>query len=115
MEPSKKEPSLYLIHYRDPATNENQSLKAKKVYDSPLGLSFVCISDFVFETSGLVVKPSEEQLQKRLEDVKRLHLSIYSIISIEEIGQTNKGLKFADNKSKILVLPQDNNNLPPPQ
>ena len=105
--------SLYLIHYRDPKDGTNQSLRAHKVYDSPLGLSFVCISDFVFEPEGLVVKPAEEQLQKRLEGVKSLHMSIYSIISIEEIGPEHKGLKFQKDKSNLVVLPQDTAQPPP--
>ena len=57
------------------------------VLDSTLGLSFIRISGFVFDTGSLVVKPSEEQLKKKLENVKSLHLSIYSIISIEELSE----------------------------
>ena len=98
---SKK--SLFLIHYRDPKEGETFSLKARKILDSTLGLSFVCISDFVFDTGSLVVRPSEEQLQKRLENVKSLHLSIYSIISIEELSEKN--MSFQEDKSKLLVLP----------
>ena len=106
---SKKEetPTLFVVHYRDPKDGNILSLKAKKIFDSPLGMSFVCISDFVFETSSLVVKPAEEHLKKRLEDVKNLHLSIYSIISIEEVGYKHSGLKFKTDKSNLLVLPKE--------
>ena len=79
--------SLFLIHYRDPQEGEILSLKARQILDSTLGLSFIRISDFVFDIGSLVIKPSEEQLQKRLENVKSLHLSIYSIISIEELSE----------------------------
>ncbi len=99
--------NLFLIHYRDPKDNEIVSLKAQQIYDSPLGLSFVCISGFVFEPNSLVVKPAEEYLQKRLKNVKSLHLSIYSIVSVEEIGQDSPDLTFNKDKSNLVVLPQD--------
>ncbi len=99
--------TLFLIHYRDPKSGEIVSLKAHRIYDSPLGLSFVCISDFVFEENPLLIKPSEEHLKKRLENVKSLHLSIYSIISVEELGEEGASLKFKRDKSNLVVLPQD--------
>ena len=108
MTKTSKEQSLFLIHYRDPKEGEIVSLKAKKIYDSPLGLSFVCIADFVFDSNSLVVKPAEELLQKRLENVKSLHLSIYSIISIEEVGYDAPKLHFNTDKSNLIALPKDN-------
>mgnify|MGYP000601082022 CR=1 FL=1 len=81
------------------------SLNARSVKDSSLGLSFVSISDFVFESNRLVIKPSQEQLQKKLENTKSLHISIYSIISIEELSE-NK-LEFNNDRSKLFVLPTD--------
>ena len=103
----KKDPdkNLYQIHFRDPRDGKIVSLKAGSIIDSTLGLSFICISDFVFDTSSLVVKPSEEHMKKRLEGVKALHVSLYSVISIEELGKTHKGLKFKKDKSNLLVLP----------
>ena len=97
---------LFLIHYKDPVDGKIISLKAHSVNDSSLGLSFVAISDFFFESSQLVIKPSEEQLMKKLEHTKSLHLSIYSIISIEELSE--KSLAFKVDKSKLLVLPSEN-------
>lgn len=107
MAQSKKDIPLYLIHFRDPKDGEMVSLKAHSITDSSLGLSFVRISDFVFDLSSVVVKPSEEQLAKRLENVKSLHLSIYSIISIEELGKEHKGLHFIKDKSNLVVLPTE--------
>ena len=104
---SKKDESLFVIHYRDPQEGDIVSLKAKEIYDSPLGLSFVKVAGFVFENNSLVVKPSEEHLKKRLENVKSLHLSLYSIISIEEIGAEPPNLSFKNDKSNLVVLPQD--------
>jgi hypothetical protein len=102
--------TYFRITYRDPMTLEIQTLKARSVSDSSLGLSFVAASDFIFNTSSVVVDPSEEQLQKKLEHVKVIHLSLYSILSIEEVGEEHIGLKFENDKSNVLTLP----NTPPP-
>ena len=91
--------NFYIINYRDPKDNKTLELKAKKVTDSTLGLSFIAISDFIFDSSSLVVNPAEEDLKRKLEHVKTLHISIYSILSIEEVGSAHKGLKFKNNKT----------------
>lgn len=86
------------------------ALKARRVEDSTLGLSFVRISDFFFDTASVVVQPTEVQLQQRFENVNGLHLSIYSIISIAEIGGGGKkspGLKFKKTKSNLIAFPGD--------
>ena len=80
---------LFLVNYKDPMDDKVVSLNARSVKDSSLGLSFISISDFVFETNRLVIKPSQEQLQKKLEKTKSLHISIYSIISIEAVSYTH--------------------------
>jgi hypothetical protein len=100
-----KDKTHYVISYRDPKDNKLVSLKAGRVTDSSLGLSFIAISDFVFSSSMLVVNPEEEDLKRRLTDVKTLHISIYTIISIEEVGPAHKGLHFKKDKSNLLVLP----------
>jgi len=94
----------YLVHYRDPRDGNHQSLKAKKIKDSSLGLSFVSISDFVFEENSPIVNPEEEAKKLELENVKTLHLSIYSILSISELGPHKKDLSFKKDKSNLLVL-----------
>ncbi|MBN2108948.1 MAG: DUF1820 family protein [Deltaproteobacteria bacterium] len=100
-----KDKTHYVITYRDPKDTKIVSLKAGRVTDSSLGLSFIAISDFVFSSSMLVVNPEEEDLKRRLIDVKTLHISIYTIISIEEVGPAHKGLHFKKDKSNLLVLP----------
>lgn len=95
----------FVITFRDYKDGNNITLKARKVTDSSLGLSFVAISDFIFDSQSLVVNPAEEDLKRRFGAVKTLHLSIYSILSIEEVGTGHKGLSFANDKSKLLVLP----------
>jgi len=100
----KKEETFYLITYRDAKDAKVLILKAKTVTDSSLGLSFVAISDFVFDTKSVVINPEEEDQKRQFEGVKTLHLSIYSIISIEEVGEEHKGLKFKKDKSNLVVL-----------
>jgi hypothetical protein len=102
----KKKNSYYQISYRDPKDGNVQAIKAKKIADSTLGLSFIAISDFVFETESIVVNPQEEAKQLRFEKVKILHLSIYSIISIEEMDGS-KSLKFKKDKSDLKILQAD--------
>jgi len=97
----------YLVTYRDPKDNKVVSLRVRKVADSDLGLSFVAISDFIFKEGSLIIDPSEEDLRDRFAHTRRLHLSIYSILSIEEVGKSHKGLKFKQDKSNVLVLPRD--------
>ncbi len=104
---SKPEKTYYLIHYRDPKDGQICELKAHKIEDSSLGLSFIKISDFIFETNQLLIKPTEEQLKKRFENVKSLHISIYSVISIEELGLEHDGLKFAKDRSNLVAFPKD--------
>jgi hypothetical protein len=105
MPPKAKDKNHYVITYRDPKDNKIISIKAGRVTDSSLGLSFIAIADFVFSSSMLVVNPEEEDLKRRLTDVKTLHLSIYTILSIEEVGPAHTGLRFKKDKSNLLVLP----------
>jgi len=97
----------FYISFRDHRDGKVVSIRAKNVSDSSLGLGFIAISDFIFDTGGVVVNPAEEDLKKRFEGVKTLHLSIYSILSIEEVGPGHKGLKFKQDKSNLVVLSRD--------
>ena len=97
--------TYYLVTYRDPKDGQTVSLKAKKVTDSSLGLSFIALSEFIFESDMLVVNPAEEDLKKRFSSVKTIHLSIYSVLSIEEIGLEQKDLSFEKDKSNLVVFP----------
>ncbi|HMQ10982.1 MAG TPA: DUF1820 family protein [Oligoflexia bacterium] len=100
-----KDKTYYSISYKDPKDGTVLTLKARNIIDSSLGLGFVAISNFVFEDNKLVVTPDEEALMKRLENVKTLHLSIYSILSVCEMGEANKGLKFKHDKANVLIMP----------
>lgn len=103
----KKEKTCYLIHYRDPQDGQHQSIKACKITDSPLGLSFIAISEFIFETEGILVNPDEEAKKLRFEDTKTFHLSIYSVLSVSEVGAHKKSLHFKNDKAKLLTLNTD--------
>lgn len=103
--------TYYVVTYKDAKEDKIVECKARTIQDSSLGLSFISISDFVFTSlKSVVVDPSEEYLIKRLENVKSLHLSIYSVISVEEVGEDHKGLKFEKDRSNLVIL---NNNNPP--
>ena len=104
---SKKKDTCFIITYRDPVSEKQLSIKAGTVADSTLGLSFIAVSDFIFEQNPLVVNPQEEDIKRRFEDVKTLHLSMYTVLSIEEIGAQHKGLQFKKDKSNLLVLPEN--------
>jgi len=100
--------SHYAISFRDPEEGEIVTLKARKVEDSELGLGFICISDFLFETQGSVVNPKEESLAHRFADVRRLHLNLYRILAIEERGPERLELE-ADRSKLLLLQPADDN------
>ena len=105
--------TFFLVTFRDPKDGIVTQLKVKNIEDSSLGLSFIKLSSFIFEVNTLVVQPVEEQLQKRYENVKSLHLSIYSIISIEELGVEHKGLQFNKDRSNLISFPSDMGTPPP--
>ena len=98
------EETYFVITYREPEEGKVLNLKAKTVTDSSLGLSFISVSDFIFDTGALVVNPAEEELKKRFEDVKALHISIYMIISISEKGTGSRKLEFKKDKSNLVIL-----------
>lgn len=100
----KKEETFYLITYRNARESKVLTLKARTVMDSSLGLSFIAISDFLFDTRSVVINPEEEDQRRRFEGVKTLHLSIYSILTIEEVGENHPGLKFQKDRSNLVVI-----------
>ncbi len=104
---ANKSDSYYLVHYRDLVDGKILPLKARKIEDSNLGLSFVRISEFFFDTDSVVVQPTEIQMQERFANVRSLHLSIYSIVSVEELGPKHSGLKFKKSRSNLIAFPQE--------
>ena len=108
MASKNNESTHFQITYRDAKSSDVCTLKARTIVDSSLGMSFIAVSNFIFDTGSLLVKPVEEQMQKKFELVKTLHLAIYSVISIEEVGEAHKGLSFKKDRSNLVVLPSKN-------
>ena len=81
------------------------TLRCRTVEDS--GLGFVCLCGFVFATGSLVLDPTTEALRSRFESVKRLHLHIHSVLSVEELG--DESLSFENDRSRLIVLPAPQN------
>ena len=101
-----KAETSFVVTYRNPEDSKITSLRARTIKDSNLGLSFVAISDLIFDTSKtLVIDPREEKLRQRYEHTKSLHLSIYNIVSIEEVGKDHPGLYFKQDRANLVVFP----------
>ena len=47
--------------------------------------------------------PNQDALKRRLENVRRLHLNLYSILSISEVGADHAGLSLAGDRSNLVV------------
>ena len=97
----------YLVTWRDARNGEIVTLRARHIRDSTLGLTFVALSEFVWESSSPIVNPAEEALARRFEHTKTLHLSIHAIVSIEEIGADHQGLSFEKDRTNLLIFPPD--------
>jgi hypothetical protein len=93
----------YAVTFRADA-GETVTLRARKVTDSELGPSFLCLSDFVF-SEGRLVDPTQERLQRRFADTRRLHLNVFAIQTIEEVGTDHPGLTLDADRSKLILLP----------
>ena len=95
----------FAITFRNPEDGSTTVLRARRVTDSDLGPSFVCISDFVFETGSRVLNPAEEALARKYEHTRRLHLNLFAIQAIAEIGGAPQALELEQDRSNLLVLP----------
>jgi len=103
---------FYKVTYRDATDGKIQKIDVTKIADSPLGLSFIALSGFLFEKSSILVDPEMESRIKAFEAIKTLHLSMYSVISIAELGNHLMPLSFDKDKSNLVVLPSSPT--PPP-
>ena len=96
--------SLYVVTYRNPdKADDNVVVRVRSISDSQLGPTFVSLSEFVFSSSNSgLINPQDEYAKKRFTNTKTLHLSIYSILTIEEVGGGNAGLSLASKEGQIL-------------
>lgn len=98
----------FVVTYRNPEkSGETITLRVRNVEDSSLGLAFVSLSGFIFGSRSAILNPKDEYAKQRFQHTKNLHLSIYNIISIEEVGEENTGLQLAPEKSKLLLFDPD--------
>lgn len=84
------------------------TLKARSVGRSDLGAGFVCVSEFVFDTTSRLANPAEEALKRRFDGMRRLHLNVFTIQSIAELGVDHPGLKLEppdSDRANVVVLP----------
>ena len=95
--------TCYAVTFRADS-GEIVTLRVEEVVDSALGPSFLCLSGFVFD-EGRIVDPKQEALQHRYRDTKRLHLNVFHIQSIEEVGGGHPGLTLEQDRSKLILLP----------
>ena len=89
----------------DKKEQKNVTLSVKQINDSNLGLGFIRLSGFIFEENSLLIDPQTEKLRERFKNTKNLHLSIYNVVCIEEVGPKHGGLHFKNDKSKLHILP----------
>lgn len=95
--------TCFAITFRN-ESGELVTLRARSVTDSTLGPSFLCISDFVFD-EGRIVDPTQERQQRRYADTRRLHLNVFGVQSIEEVGLAHPGLSLEQDRSRLILLP----------
>ena len=97
--------TFFIVTYRNPEKpSENITVRVRTIKDSSLGLAFVSLSDFIFHSRSNLLNPQDEYAKKRFQKTKSLHLSIYNILSVEEVGEENQGLGLAHDKSKLLFF-----------
>ena len=102
----------YKVSYRDPKDGKISELKVTKICDSSLGLGFISLSGFIFEKSSILVNPEIENQIKEFENIQTLHISVYSIVRIAELGQHLKPLSFENDKSNLVTLPTNHQDPP---
>jgi len=105
IEPDTDIDTHYVVTYRSAEDGAVTSLRVRRVDDSNLGPAFVCLSGFVFDTGSRIANPAEEALARRFEGTRRLHLSLFSILSIAEVGVEHPGLKLGLDRSNLVILP----------
>ena len=110
---ANSEPVCYVVTYRDSKDGSLVTLKVRNIEDSSLGLTFVALSNFIFDSSSVLINPEEESRRKQFEKIKTLHLSIHSVISIAEMGAETPKLAFKNDKSNLVILQHHDTSAPP--
>jgi hypothetical protein len=98
------EDRCFVVTFRDPTEGGVTTLRAREVGDSELGLGFVAISGLLFDSGRVIVDPKQDVLRARYANVRRLHVNLYTILTIEEVGAENAGLSLDRDRSNLVVL-----------
>lgn len=104
--PNNSQKALFQVHYTDFHTEKTVTVKVREIQDSPLGYTFIQLADFVFDTNSVVIKPSEEQQKKNLENTKSLHICVHNILAIEELSDVSAALHLSSESSRLFMLPK---------
>lgn len=59
----------------------------------------------MFDSPSRLVDPASEALARRFENTRRLHLNVFTIQSIAEIGVDHPGLKLDPERGNVVLLP----------
>lgn len=97
--------TCFVVSFQDAREGRVVSLRVRTIEDSVLGPAFVCLSDFVFQDGGTLIDPVEEAMSRRYGKTRRLHLQLWSISSIEEVGMGHGGLTSTHDRSNLVVFP----------
>ncbi len=101
---TRKSNAGYRITFRDVAEDKFVTIKARRIAESTLGPAFVEVSDVFFDDGKLIVNPQEEALRDRFNQIQRLHVAIYHIAIIEELGTGTARLKLPRSKDGANVV-----------
>ena len=102
------ETSHFVVTYRNPEkATENIEVRVRSVDDSILGPAFIALSGFIVHSSTGIINPRDEYAKKRFQKTKTLHISIYNIVTIEEVGEEHPGLQLAPKEGQLLNFDPD--------
>lgn len=106
-----KPQSHYVVTWREAPRDTKDpkdqvvTLKVRSIAPSDLGPTFIALSDFDLDQDGPIIDPGLDGLRVRYADTKRLHVSIYSVLSVEEVGRRNRGLDLGDRTNLVPLHP----------
>ena len=102
------ETTHFVVTYRNPEkSSEIIEVRVHSVDDSVLGPAFIALSGFLFHSATGLINPRDEYAKKRFQKTKTLHISIYNIITIEEVGDDHPGLHLAPKEGQLLSFDPD--------
>jgi hypothetical protein len=101
---TKKPDTYFVVTFKNADDNKTQTLRVRSLTDSTLGLTFIALSDFVFDSDSPIIDPQEDNLRRKFANTRKLHLSIYSVVSVEEVGFKGRSLSLKHKRSNVVAL-----------